>query len=1079
MTFIDDKYAALGGARSFLGAPTINETPMADGIGRYRHFQGGSICWSLQTGAHEVHGAIREKWASLSWERGFLGYPTTDETATPDGVGRFNHFQGGSIYWTPQTGAHEVHGAIRQRWAALGWERSFLGYPLTDETAMPDGQARYNNFQNGSIRWTPAGGAQESRDRVSLLSAPGPLIGAGVVLSPGVVAAGLGIAPATISNGNFESGDLRGWSKEGNAFDGQPRDGSRMVRLTRRPPAVMPLGGAYWPGGFDYEALQACGHEGRFWISPADGRSGALTSDAFTIAQTANYISFLLGGHGKVSLYLQGAPVVIADPLGSPSAPSSPIPGFHWVKEALASGAELMQRVVWPVDPTWRGQQARIRIEVNASEGHINADDFQVSEKAPDTTPRVETERAADPPVWGFADLHAHPMSYLGFGGNFIWGHPDGPIDEALKWCTPAHGSGAQGWGGAAGNAFMAYTEGGPGHLEGGYPQFDGWPRWSTRVHQQMYIDWIRRAYDGGLRLMVALAVNNQLLAHEFGGSAYDDKTVVERELREMQAFVGRHADFMEIAYSPADARRIIGANKLAVILGVEVDTVGEARHEGDASDTDLQNYLTSLYNNLGVRHYFPIHLTNNPLGGTAVLSDTFNVLNRYMRDDYWQVGDASGTGVQFRLVEGEGPIEGWYRGLGVAITPYYDPPDYTRIPGGHANLLGLTRQGRVLIEHMMRLGMLIDVDHMSQAAINNTLELAESHDYPLVSGHSGFRELAWRRGETANVHKLATEMLLTAEQVQRIHRLGGLFGVGMHKGDTRGWGSQVVNDCAGSSKSWAQAYLYAIQQTGGQGVGLGTDINALLEMAEPRFGWNAAHALHEESLEDATRHGLRRAQVDAQTNGVRYNSPLIDFRNYRFEGVLEGDLPEYDGEGREIWQAIAVYTRGLNPWNGPVRDVNNEQISPKVENLAKGFFATDDAQLLRPPLPLDPTPLGILSEPAWEQRAAFLVKTGQRPTGNPERDPTRVRELHPKIAKLWERWQAMEGTNTPLTRSTAGRRDFDINIDGVAHYGLLPDFIQDLHNVGLSYADLGPLFRSAEDYIQVWEKCEARKGRI
>ena len=47
--------------------------------------------------------------------RGFLHYPVTDETGTPDGVGRFNHFEGGSIYWTPGTGAKEVHGAIRDQ----------------------------------------------------------------------------------------------------------------------------------------------------------------------------------------------------------------------------------------------------------------------------------------------------------------------------------------------------------------------------------------------------------------------------------------------------------------------------------------------------------------------------------------------------------------------------------------------------------------------------------------------------------------------------------------------------------------------------------------------------------------------------------------------------------------------------------------------------------------------------------------------------------------------------------------------------------------------------------------------------
>jgi hypothetical protein len=67
-----------------------------------------------------------------------------------------------------------------------------------------------------------------------------------------------------------------------------------------------------------------------------------------------------------------------------------------------------------------------------------------------------------------------------------------------------------------------------------------------------------------------------------------------------------------------------------------------------------------------------------------------------------------------------------------------------------------------------------------------------------------------------------------------------------------------------------------------------------------------------------------------------------------------------------------------------------------------------------------------------------------------------------------------MKGDNRPLERSIAGeRRDFDINIDGVAHYGMLPDFLQDIRNCGLTAEDLAPLFRSAYDYIQVWETCQ------
>ena len=152
---IRDKWTELGGTESFLGYPLTDETVTPDGTGRYNHFQGGSIYWTSKTGAHEVHGAIRDKWTELGWEKSFLGYPLTDETVTPDRTGRYNHFQGGSIYWTSKTGAHEVHGAIRDKWAKLGWEKSYLGYPISDEKSTSDGKGRYSEFQGGTLYWTP------------------------------------------------------------------------------------------------------------------------------------------------------------------------------------------------------------------------------------------------------------------------------------------------------------------------------------------------------------------------------------------------------------------------------------------------------------------------------------------------------------------------------------------------------------------------------------------------------------------------------------------------------------------------------------------------------------------------------------------------------------------------------------------------------------------------------------------------------------------------------------------------------------------------------------------------------------
>ncbi|WP_236796627.1 PQQ-dependent sugar dehydrogenase [Amycolatopsis sp. GM8] len=162
------KYLELGGHTKF-GAPTTDESTTPDGIGKYNHFIGtpgtltASIYFTPGTGAHAIWGLIRDRWSQLDWEKGPLGYPTTDELTTPDGVGRYNHFsKAASIYWTPATGAHGVWGLIRQTWQATGWELGPMGYPTTDELITPDGVGRYNHFsKDASIYFSPATGAHE------------------------------------------------------------------------------------------------------------------------------------------------------------------------------------------------------------------------------------------------------------------------------------------------------------------------------------------------------------------------------------------------------------------------------------------------------------------------------------------------------------------------------------------------------------------------------------------------------------------------------------------------------------------------------------------------------------------------------------------------------------------------------------------------------------------------------------------------------------------------------------------------------------------------------------------------------
>ncbi|MFI5584732.1 PQQ-dependent sugar dehydrogenase [Amycolatopsis sp. NPDC051758] len=170
-----DKYIAFGG-HAKLGPPTSDTASTPDGVAQYNHFNNngniGSIYYTAATGAHALYGEIRKKWAALDYERG-LGYPTTDEAGTPDGVGRYNHFvkgtNVGSIYYTVATGAHAIFGEIRKKWAEYGYERG-LGYPMTDEGTTPDGVGRYNHFLQGayehSIYYTVATGAHAVKGEI-------------------------------------------------------------------------------------------------------------------------------------------------------------------------------------------------------------------------------------------------------------------------------------------------------------------------------------------------------------------------------------------------------------------------------------------------------------------------------------------------------------------------------------------------------------------------------------------------------------------------------------------------------------------------------------------------------------------------------------------------------------------------------------------------------------------------------------------------------------------------------------------------------------------------------------------------
>lgn len=172
-------YQQLGGVTSWLLWPVSEQTTNPDGVGVRQEFKNGYIYYHPDAGAHAVSVNSFRVWAAHGWEAGWLGYPTSAEDpvkGTSPFEGELNgwvqHFQGGRLYRTPLAqGAHvaAITGEILKRWEAIGGPASVLGFPISDETPAPDGAGRFNVFQFGSLWWHPATGAWEVPQTVDVL----------------------------------------------------------------------------------------------------------------------------------------------------------------------------------------------------------------------------------------------------------------------------------------------------------------------------------------------------------------------------------------------------------------------------------------------------------------------------------------------------------------------------------------------------------------------------------------------------------------------------------------------------------------------------------------------------------------------------------------------------------------------------------------------------------------------------------------------------------------------------------------------------------------------------------------------
>jgi putative membrane-bound dehydrogenase-like protein len=209
-------------------------------------------------------------------------------------------------------------------------------------------------------------------------------------------------------NLDFETGDLKDWTAEGEAFKGQPIKGDTVA--SRRGDSRSRHQGQYWIGG--YEKL-------------GDKPTGTLTSAPFKV--THPWASFLVGG-GPHALetcveIVQGKDVIF---------------------RASGHEAEDLERVAVDL-AKYQDKDIVIRLadKHTGHWGHINFDDFRFHARKPNVPDRPKAEPPAPDDAYKFAGLKPEDAARAmtvpdGFSVSLFAGEPD--VHQPIAFCFDHRG---------------------------------------------------------------------------------------------------------------------------------------------------------------------------------------------------------------------------------------------------------------------------------------------------------------------------------------------------------------------------------------------------------------------------------------------------------------------------------------------------------------------------------------------------------------------------------------------------------------------------------------------------------------
>ena len=542
----------------------------------------------------------------------------------------------------------------------------------------------------------------------------------------------------------------------------------------------------------------------------------------------------------------------------------------------------------------------------------------------------------------GYVDMHLHLLGDMAHGGKNVVGLPaphdaagnltvdaTSNVNTALSPATDlaVHKNGYHG----LLNDTSGDGTGDGSRTEFGAPYFSGWPKWTSTTHQQSYYVWLERAWRGGLRTTTLFASHVESLCktslkatRETSWPLCEDSMLhIVRQLQaayDFQNFVdglngGTGHGWFRIVRTPQQARDVVRAGKLAVVLGIEVDNLFNCKESGCPADfglpaariaqfttrpapTTVEEAVDVIYD-MGVRQVFPIHNFDNAFGAAATWMDPIGVGQAIAEQRWWVTRDCGKNLGDYGFWIDNG-IQSIMLLLGFGIFETPPIPVYTNgniFPDyASCNEYGLSAQGESLLRALMNKGMLIDIDHMGARSLDQTIAVTAAGldgngiRYPLLASHVQPFDLHQRKFVD---NKGRHERMRTAAQLAEIRSSGGMVAA-MLKDDVQDTdlkgqkfttpyhpvvGLPIADDCRHSSKSFAQAFQYAVDAMGGP-VAVGSDFNGAAGHLGPRFGSDACGGW-------GAPNGFERPRQELEGNRVAYPFTLPGFG--RFDKQVTG----------------------------------------------------------------------------------------------------------------------------------------------------------------------------------------------